>query len=1393
MRYLKEPKAKKNDPTTPWVQEGFTNIYRDTPASEIPKDGLADSINGLLFGDRVVARPGYEKYKDYALPIANDGRFSDVSKADNVVTDHDSDFDTTDVGGFLIWPSGNVDQIVGYNSSSEVIVDNDTVENSFSCNFRGQLFGDCWHEKSLRIIIHIGTKLYYTENDFASGWVEIPFPQGVLQSEISQFDIDDDYVFIFNSAGIYQLDLTDPDSISVMKMNDESPSNSIILDSSVRRVGSPLTEVDVMATKKETGINHHGRYYIFSLSRLAGNWQEDRGDGNRIIKETGTNLATKENEYLDYKTSWRMDGFETNDAEYGSRENILAALRADDYTYGQLQYFSNPGLNITVTAAVYAPSASRNVPFLNPSNNESWFQIAAAFQKGLRNAFPEVLYLKVLFDEVNQKLLLVGGEDQVYISAISEPTDLYSSTSYNVIFNSTYDLMYGERYKTLGLKGTKALGEIGYGTNGYTHYSVYSTRTDAPQFRISKSLNEDGELISTPTPVDMSSFIWQNDIPIIRPFLGIIISGGYLYADDLPNTELGSWISYEYGAATTKSAKYVFPNSDEAMLHDNGTAIPGSFKASSFSNASTQEDILVDTSENFITKGVEKDDLIYNLTTGERAFVDNVTATQLTLSEEIFDIAGGQQYLIGYPALAIGSEEPLLVRQSGTTLLKLRGPAFTSLMVGQIIFLSDGTFNVIQEFVSSTTVKLLNSTTFDRLAAAVKPSGRNYNDNINDVEIESRAVSLPANNRFATALPDSNLGVFVAGFMAVANEDEMRGYYSQHSQEFRYYIGHYQSDIQFFVMSDTIKLLDRMPDHLVVYCKNSTHKFQTNVVNDAGNGIAVLSGQSIVDENIGISDRQGVVPYSGGFKFVITSEPGLRQFDGYRYGENMLFDERGKSHINRDIQVLKSRIALYYEPNLYGMMMWGIDTDYEDIDDSPVLSRSTKCFRMAIERQHGFGFAELNGTDWLWIEVNAKPLRITDSNQNKITIVFDSKEGYPHRLSTRKLPNQGSSSEIDLNFSDKEDIGGSVGTEISGSIKLREHIAKEEHWRLRYIEEYWYLRPYYESDGFRDAQQLTIKAYTDGAALEASEIYYSDPKATIYQPYDLQERRIQIEFLFAASGLIITGTNALYDTLKRRVAPEHTINEITEQEWIQNIIFRLSRGSSKTLDLATGTDNTEEFLYLEAQGPDGDNNSAFRIMGGNASYTAPESWARQLIFSIKPAVDPGTGLIYAEDIGGSNYRLEIVWNGVSGIDVNFNNSIMFNLAVDVGAWQTFMITVSKDGTTISWRKATPDLTFTSGSTSRSGSSEITASNSIIIGSLVDREELFDILLIDSTENELDEKAFQYYARDVHKYAGYSLLPIADCRPAGITIIESGDRDDDIVESAAQTINYIEGG
>jgi hypothetical protein len=307
MRNIKRPESKRNDPITPWEQKTFRNVFKDIPATEIPEGGVAEAENILLFGDRAVARPGDIKFGTNTLPTEK--TITGVTKSIRNCDGPAYTFLQDDVGKFLIWANGKADMIRQIaTDGSSAFLDKDNSEGSEIVShavMRAQIYGLFWHEKSSKVILHIGKKLYWSHNTMLGGWNEIPLPVEIELSESrSKFDAYEDSIYLFNNK-IYLIDVSNESSVFAVHINsDVYYSNISPGDGWVYPDASGFSNTDNGTNyTKESNRRRYGKRYLSTLSRLSGDWRNNRQtEGVVIKKETGSNLIRSDGN--DFRESW---------------------------------------------------------------------------------------------------------------------------------------------------------------------------------------------------------------------------------------------------------------------------------------------------------------------------------------------------------------------------------------------------------------------------------------------------------------------------------------------------------------------------------------------------------------------------------------------------------------------------------------------------------------------------------------------------------------------------------------------------------------------------------------------------------------------------------------------------------------------------------------------------------------------------------------------------------------------------------------------------------------------------------------------------------------------------------------------------------------------------------
>lgn len=273
----------------------------------------------------------------------------------------------------------------------------------------------------------------------------------------------------------------------------------------------------------------------------------------------------------------------------------------------------------------------------------------------------------------------------------------------------------------------------------------------------------------------------------------------------------------------------------------------------------------------------------------------------------------------------------LTIQQSGTTVTRISGDAFNGNDVGRILFLSDGTELHVTSYTDTDNVEVLEEATIgSNTAACIAPTTRAWTDTVRDdpyltsQNLRSRITSYSLQNRFFTPMPNCNIGEVTANMLWAAIRQNTIIYYSPADTNYRHQAGYFYEHEQREFVQDAIIELSEIGDYLSIKCIHTTRALPLNTftgieLTSAGTSIIKCAGNFMVDEHIGIKHYGGVCRIDRKQQIVITSEPGIRLFNGNDYGDNLATDR-----IIKELEKMKVGYACCYDP-INGFTFWGLD------------------------------------------------------------------------------------------------------------------------------------------------------------------------------------------------------------------------------------------------------------------------------------------------------------------------------------------------------------------------------------------------------------------------------------------------------------------------------------
>lgn len=247
-----------------------------------------------------------------------------------------------------------------------------------------------------------------------------------------------------------------------------------------------------------------------------------------------------------------------------------------------------------------------------------------------------------------------------------------------------------------------------------------------------------------------------------------------------------------------------------------------------------------------------------------------------------------------FRAAAIGDGGFTLATQSGDIITRAgAADGFGALKAGSTIHWSSGYRSYVRTVLSPTQVRVWDTGTRVLQGVTWQPLYRNFNDRIDDDTVRNRIKFLSMKNRLWEKIPSGNMGRVMPGWMFVATRSTKKFYYSQLPTEYQYLAGYYFAGYQFNEdVNDSMQSIQEFQDRIVIYCAKSVYAGATNTstpfsIPTTGQFINVLNGMQPQEAHIGILDWGSIVDIDTGKQIVVTSEPGVRVFDGFKFGPNL--------------------------------------------------------------------------------------------------------------------------------------------------------------------------------------------------------------------------------------------------------------------------------------------------------------------------------------------------------------------------------------------------------------------------------------------------------------------------------------------------------------------------
>jgi hypothetical protein len=287
-----------------------------------------------------------------------------------------------------------------------------------------------------------------------------------------------------------------------------------------------------------------------------------------------------------------------------------------------------------------------------------------------------------------------------------------------------------------------------------------------------------------------------------------------------------------------------------------------------------------------------------------------------------YAVIGGNE---GQQSAVMGSDTALTChRDDDIVTINSGNRGFQATDVGKPIFWADGDVSWICEYISGFMVRTMDEGSKVAQGVAIDPTQRRLGDVMSDSRILNRMKNFLASHRFNEALPEVNVGVIVPGFLACGNRPGNVVYYSPMAVNKKYLTGYHNPVYQFDdKIEDDIQMMLQFPDKLAVLCARSTWVVATNnpitqKVPTSGVSLAMLPPIKLVD-NIGVKHIGSVRAVGVGLYTMITSEPAHRNFDGFKFSENL-----ADKQIMRTLKKFSIFTVSEYN-DIDGLKIWGAE------------------------------------------------------------------------------------------------------------------------------------------------------------------------------------------------------------------------------------------------------------------------------------------------------------------------------------------------------------------------------------------------------------------------------------------------------------------------------------
>ena len=278
----------------------------------------------------------------------------------------------------------------------------------------------------------------------------------------------------------------------------------------------------------------------------------------------------------------------------------------------------------------------------------------------------------------------------------------------------------------------------------------------------------------------------------------------------------------------------------------------------------------------------------------------------------------------------------------------------------------------------------------------------------------------------------------------------------------------------------------------------------------------------------------------------------------------------------------------YSEPGFYTVTysasiegQWYTISKYHYIfvwDSERVVSRTTRCFQLALNESQGVGFTENTGDDWVFPPAGVPPIMVWDGDNVAHVLAYDNNDGNFYDMMTRDGP---TGTGLEKVWYDKTDINGDGGTAVIPSVKFAEDIGNYEYYWLRAAIIRLFVHAVndavkgasgFNSEGIPDALEITLRAYIDGKLTVERSVTDIPITGDIHFDEMVEGHRIALEFVANMGLHTICGRYAKYILTDKMIGSGVMSEDDYQQQfatpamWFSRDLLYIDRATGSELD-----------------------------------------------------------------------------------------------------------------------------------------------------------------------------------------------------------------------------------